>query len=157
MEWYFWLGIIAAICIAAFSMPQLVYTIKTKNTSGVSLWMFILLAFGDLCFVIQGIGILADKGLDPVKRLSSGLPLLLANLISCTIAVIVLAFKIRNKVWSKKFSTTEKDFCENYETYRTKILRAKAEKAEGVKVNEPDNTLPDQTSGAAGNGTAQVA
>lgn len=142
-RWYFWVGLIAAICISIFSMPQLVRVLKTKKTTEVSLLMYILLTFGDFCFALNGIGVLCSNSVLG-ERLAAGLPLLLANIVACTSAAIVLFFKLRNMHYAKKFSVTEKEFCDNYEAFKTKIKMAKAEKkAEKAAAELPkDTTAP---------------
>lgn len=142
MAWYFYLGLVAAICIAAFTIPQLVQVLKTKNTCGLSAIMLALLVFGDFCFALNGIGLLADKSAEMVVRLSGGLPLLLANIISCSISAILLFLKLRALHYAKKFQTTERQFCDNYQAYKTKIKMARADK-EAAKRVEVTDKLPD--------------
>lgn len=137
MQWYGIIGLIAAVCIAAFTIPQLVQVLKTKNTCGLSAIMLGLLTFGDFCFAINGIGVLAVE-----HSLSGGLPLLLANAISCTISAILLFLKLRAMHYAKKFQTTEKQFCENYEAYKTKIKMAKVEKDAAKNVEVPKDEKP---------------
>lgn len=145
LGWYFYIGLIAAICISAFTIPQLVQVIRTKNTCGLSAIMLGLLVFGDFCFALNGIGVLADKAHIPNigSRLSGGLPLLLANIIACSISAILLFLKLRSMHYAKKFQTTEKQFCENYEAYKAKIRIARAEKDAAKAVEVPkDPTAP---------------
>lgn len=139
MEWYFYIGLIAAICIAAFTIPQLVQVLKTKHTEGLSAIMLGLLVFGDFCFALNGIGLLADGAVEIGKRLSGGLPLLLANLVSCTISAILLFLKLRSRHYAKKFQISEKEFCDNYGAYKTKIKMQKVE-----KIAEKQNETPSE-------------
>ncbi len=141
MAWYFYVGLIAAICISIYCLPQLIYVIKTKNTCGISLWMLILMLAGDVFFVIQAIGMF----IDPLytDNISGALPIFLANFFALIVGAILMVFKLRSMHYSKKFQTTEKQFCENYESYRTKIRMAKAEKEAAKKVEVPsDPTAP---------------
>lgn len=128
MKWYGYVGFIAAFCIAIYSLPQFIKIIKTKNTTAISALMFITMFFGDLFFILQAIGILADKSVDSVTRLSTGLPNLLANLIAISICSCILFLKIRNMVWSKKLSISEKKFCENYQKSVAEIIKLKEKK-----------------------------
>lgn len=130
MAWYGIVGLIAAICIAVFNGPQLIQVIKTKNTNGMSVWMLLLLIVGNLFFALNGIGVLLDTAKIPelAGRLSAGLPLFLANVVALTISVILMVFKLRSLYWAKKFDVTEKEFCENYESYKTKRKMLRAEK-----------------------------
>lgn len=147
LQWYFYVGIVAAAAIAIFSMPQLINIIKTKNTTGVPLAMYIILAIGGLCFVISVIGQLAQL---KVAALSAALPVLIANAISFGTAIAILIFKFLNKHWAKKFNVTEKDFCDNYPTYKAKIQIIKAEKAKEKALKKQGDVIktaePQQTS-----------
>lgn len=51
----FILGVIASLCISIYTIPQLIMLIKSKNSSGISAPMFLILIIGDLFFIIQGI------------------------------------------------------------------------------------------------------
>lgn len=135
MTWYFWVGLIAAACIAIYCMPQLIHVMRTKNTCGISIWMLILMIAGDLFFVIDAIGIFVDPKVDSV---SAGLPLFLANFISLVVGVTLLVFKLRALHYAKVFKTTEKLFCDNYEGYRTKIKMSKAEKIAQKQIDKPE-------------------
>lgn len=142
MTWYFWIGLLAAACIAAFNFPQLIQVIKTKNTCGMSTIMLLILLAGDLFFVLDGIGMLADG-----QGIKNGLPILLANGIATIMTGILLAFKLRARRWSKKFNITEKEYCENYDNYRTKRHMIKAEKAASKLEEETKPTTPPITAG----------
>lgn len=130
LQWYFWVGLIAAVCISIFTMPQLIQVIRTKHTEGLSIMMLCLLTFGDFCFALNGIGVLVDTAHIPElgSRLSGGLPLFLANVIATTISAILLWIKFSRRRWAKKFGVTEKEFCDNYETFKAKIKMQKIEK-----------------------------
>lgn len=142
--WYFYIGLIAAILIAIFSMPQLFKTIKTKNTESVSLWTFILLVVGDLFFAIQGLAMLCDKELiDVGKNISNGLPLFLANLISFTSSSIVLFFKVRNMLWAKRRGITESQLAENYKQIKADEKQAKLVK----KMEKQKEKMKDKSNG----------
>ncbi|MEP7144055.1 MAG: SemiSWEET transporter [Ferruginibacter sp.] len=78
------IGLAAAFCTTTSFLPQAIKTIQTKNTSGISLSMYSLFAFGTLLWLIYGI---AD----------SNLPVAIANGITLIFAVIILIYKIRYK------------------------------------------------------------
>lgn len=147
MQWYFYIGLIAAICIAAFNFPQLIQVIKTKNTCGMSVIMLLILLGGDIFFVLNGIGILADKDMEQKARISAGLPLLLANLIATIMTATLLFFKLRAIRWAKKFEITEKEYCENYDSYRTKRKMIHAEKAAAKEESNTKDTTPPVVAG----------
>ncbi|MCQ3907196.1 MAG: PQ-loop domain-containing transporter [Mycoplasmoidaceae bacterium] len=77
-------------------MPQLIKVIKTKDTCGMSALMLLILTVGDFFFVLNGIGILANKDMAQADRISSGLPLLLANGIALAITLILLFMKLNS-------------------------------------------------------------
>lgn len=142
--WYFYIGLIAAILIAIFSMPQLIKTFKTKNTESVSLWMFVLLVVGDLFFAIQGLAMLCDPRLKASgTNIATGLPLFLANVISFTSSSIVLFFKIRNMIWAKRRGITETQLAENYAQIKADEKQAKLVK----KMEKQKEKMKDTSNG----------
>jgi len=77
-------GLAAAFCTTASFLPQAIKTIQTKNTSGISLSMYSLFAFGTLLWLSYGI-------------LDNNLPVTIANGITLVFSVIILVYKIRYK------------------------------------------------------------
>lgn len=75
-------GLVAAFCTTISFVPQAVKTIKTKDTSSISLTMYLLFTFGTLMWLVYGL-------------LSGNLPVILANAITFLLASIILYFKIR--------------------------------------------------------------
>ena len=78
------LGLSAAFCTTASFLPQAIKTIQTKNTSGISLSMYSLFAFGTLLWFLYGVA-------------SSDTPVLVANGITLIFAVVILIYKIKYK------------------------------------------------------------
>jgi MtN3 and saliva related transmembrane protein len=78
------IGLIAATCTTASFIPQAIKTIQTKDTSGISLSMYSLFAFGTVMWLIYGI-------------ISSNLPVSLANGITLIFSLIILIYKIKYK------------------------------------------------------------
>jgi MtN3 and saliva related transmembrane protein len=78
------IGLAAAFCTTTSFLPQAIKTIQTKDTSGISLSMYSLFAFGTLLWFVYG---LADNNL----------PVAIANGITLLFAVIILAYKIKYK------------------------------------------------------------
>ncbi len=76
-------GYAAAICMIFGYMPQAIYTIRTRDTDGIAMTTFLLLGFGSLFFVIQGI-------------LISNIPLVLTNAITTVSSAIVFVIKVQN-------------------------------------------------------------
>ncbi|PSU36519.1 hypothetical protein C9I99_05080 [Photobacterium lutimaris] len=78
------LGSVAAACTTLSFLPQVLHTIKTKDTEGISLTMYVLFVFGILCWLIYGL-------------LSHDLPLMLGNGITLVLSSIVLLLKLKSK------------------------------------------------------------
>ena len=64
-------------------LPQAWYTIRTRDTDGIAMTTFLLLGFGSLFFVIQGI-------------LLDNVPLVITNTITTVSSAIVFFIKIKN-------------------------------------------------------------
>ena len=78
------IGYMAACGTTMSFLPQAIKTIQTKNTSGISLYMYWLFTLGTLCWLIYGI-------------LSGSLPVAIANAVTMVFASIILIYKIRYK------------------------------------------------------------
>lgn len=78
------LGMSAAVCTTASFLPQALKTIRTRNTAGISLYMYALFAFGTLLWFVYGI-------------LSKNIPIVAANGITLVFSLIILVYKIRYK------------------------------------------------------------
>ncbi len=77
------IGYLAAICMVCGYLPQAIYTIRTRDTDGIALPTFLLLGFGSIFFVIQGL-------------MLSNWPLVITNAITTISSAIVFAIKIHN-------------------------------------------------------------
>ena len=89
-----WLNIFgwaASICMILGYMPQAIVTMRTRNTDGIALPTFLMMAIGGLCFMLQGI-------LHKPDILWS---LFLTNLVTTTCSVIVFSIKIYNDYFKK--------------------------------------------------------
>ena len=78
------IGYLAAIGTTISFLPQAIKTIRTKNTSGISLYMYALFTTGTLFWLIYGLMI-------------GSLPVTIANAITLVFASIILVYKIRYK------------------------------------------------------------
>ncbi|HVZ95434.1 MAG TPA: SemiSWEET transporter [Chitinophagaceae bacterium] len=78
------LGLVAAFCTTVSFLPQAMKTIRTRNTSSISLAMYSLFTTGTLFWLIYGIA-------------SHSLPVSLANAVTLVFAMIILGYKIRYK------------------------------------------------------------
>lgn len=78
------LGLFAAFCTTLSFLPQAIKTIRTKDTSGISLSMYALFTFGTLLWLLFGI-------------FSSDVPVTAANFVTLIFATIILFYKIKYK------------------------------------------------------------
>ena len=78
-----WLGYLAATCTTLSFVPQAVKTIRTRNTSGISLGMYVVFTVG-LCFWLA-YGIVLGSW-----------PMLLSNVVTLALALVILALKLRH-------------------------------------------------------------
>ena len=111
-------GIIAAVCIAVYTFPQLIRLLKTKNSSGISISMFILLVIGDFFFILQCFislyGAFQDQDSTIAVQVWLGtmLPVGIANIAGFIGALLTLCIKTKNILSAKKLDITEKEYCE---------------------------------------------
>ena len=80
-----WLG---SISLILGYLPQAIQTIRTRNTDGISLPGFIMMAVGCFAFVVQGL-------------LVENYYLVLTNLITFTCSVIIFVIKMQNDLKKK--------------------------------------------------------
>lgn len=78
------IGYLAAFGTTVSFLPQAIKTIQTKNTSGISLYMYALFTAGTLLWLIYGV-------------MSHSLPVAVANVITFVFASIILVYKIKYK------------------------------------------------------------
>ena len=78
------LGLIAAVFTTTSFLPQVFKTYKTKDTSGLSLSMYIIFFIGVLLWLIYGV-------------LINSLSIILANIITASLTLYLLLMKIRYK------------------------------------------------------------
>ena len=78
------IGYLAACGTTISFLPQAIKTIQTKNTSGISLYMYALFTLGTLFWLTYGL-------------LVGSWPVTAANAITFVFASVILAYKIRYK------------------------------------------------------------
>ena len=78
------IGYLAAACTTLSFLPQAIKTIRTKDTSSISLSMYALFTFGTLAWFTFGIFI-------------NNIPVYLANGVTLIFASIILIYKLRYK------------------------------------------------------------
>ena len=84
MNSYTTIGFLAAFCTTVSFVPQVIQVMRTKETKGISLGMYIIFTFGIACWLAYGI-CLGD------------LPMTISNAITLALAATVLMYKIRYK------------------------------------------------------------
>ena len=76
------IGLIAGTCTTVSLLPQVIKTIKVKETKDISISMYIILSIGLFLWIFYGVFI-------------NSLPIILANSFSLILAVIVLILKVK--------------------------------------------------------------
>ncbi len=77
-------GLSAAFCTSASFLPQAIKTIQTKDTSGISLYMYSLFVFGTLLWFLYGI-------------FTANIPVYTANGFTLIFSMVILGYKIKYK------------------------------------------------------------
>lgn len=75
-------GFIAAICTTISFLPQALKIIKTKETAGISLSMYMIFTAGVFLWLVYGI-------------LKKDIPVTLANAVTLVFAGIIIRFKLK--------------------------------------------------------------
>ncbi len=75
------LGYIAATLTTVSFLPQVIKTVKTRDTSGISLYMYVFFILGLILWFIYGLKI-------------KSMPIILANLFTGLMAMIILFYKL---------------------------------------------------------------
>lgn len=78
------IGLVAAFCTTISFLPQAIKTIRSKDTSGISLTMYAIFVTGTLAWLAYGL-------------LLPSLPVIIGNLITSAFAGVILAYKIKYK------------------------------------------------------------
>lgn len=84
-------GIVASLGLIFGYLPQAIQTIRTRNTDGISMPAFIMMAVGSLAFMCQG-WMLGREGVF----------MFFTNVITFTCSVIIFVIKILNDRKKKK-------------------------------------------------------
>ena len=77
-----WMGALAATCTTLSFVPQAVKTIRTRDTSGISLWMYLIFTFGIACWF--GYGLFLNSW-----------PMIISNAVTFVLAVTILSMKLK--------------------------------------------------------------
>ncbi len=84
-------GIVASVCMILGYLPQAVETIRTRNTDGIALPTFLMMAIGGFAFMLQGL----------LHKPDIIWSLFLTNLVTTTCSCIVFCIKIYNDYFKK--------------------------------------------------------
>ncbi|MGZ5286993.1 MAG: SemiSWEET transporter [Flavisolibacter sp.] len=84
MNWIEIIGFSAAAATTISFVPQTIQTIKTKDTRGISLGMYLIFTTGVLLWLLYGI-------------FSKNFPIIAANVVTLALATIILGYKIKYK------------------------------------------------------------
>lgn len=77
-----WMGYMAAVLTTVAFVPQALKTIRSRDTSGISLAMYIIFTIGIACWFGYGLAL-------------GSWPMIVANSITFVLAAVILGLKIR--------------------------------------------------------------
>ena len=84
LEWGMeWMGYLAAVLTTAAFVPQAVKTLLSRDTSGISLSMYVIFTLGIACWFGYGIYL-------------ASWPMIVSNLITFGLSAAILALKLRH-------------------------------------------------------------
>ncbi len=84
------LGWLGSIGLILGYLPQAIQTIRTRQTDGISLPGFIMMAVGSFCFMCQGLMLCIQQGIQV------GIFFFITNFITATCAAIIFFIKMKN-------------------------------------------------------------
>ena len=84
-------GIVASVGMILGYLPQAIETIRTRNTDGIALPTFLMMAIGGFAFMIQGL----------IHKPDIIWSLFLTNLVTTSCSCIVFGIKIYNDYFKK--------------------------------------------------------
>lgn len=85
-------GWVASICLILGYLPQAIETIRTRQTDGIALPTFLMIAVGGICFMLQGI----------LHKPEVLWALFITNLITTISSLIVFIIKLNNDYGKKR-------------------------------------------------------
>ena len=78
-----WMGYAAATCTTLSFIPQAVKTIRSRDTSGISLWMYVAFTFGIACWFGYGVSL-------------QSWPMIVSNAITFLLSSTILGLKLKH-------------------------------------------------------------
>ncbi|MBR2101719.1 MAG: PQ-loop repeat-containing protein [Prevotella sp.] len=85
-------GWVASISLILGYLPQAIQTIRTRNTDGIALPTFLMMAVGGICFMLQGI----------LHKPEVLWALFITNFVTTACSIVIFAIKIYNDYIKKK-------------------------------------------------------
>jgi MtN3 and saliva related transmembrane protein len=85
-------GIVASVALIMGYLPQALQTIRTRNTDGIALPTFLMMAVGGICFMLQGI----------LHKPEVLWALFITNFVTTACSIVIFAIKIYNDYFKKK-------------------------------------------------------
>ncbi len=112
-------GMLGSLLTIVCFIPQGLKTLKTKDTSGISI-IFPIAALISSFFWISG-GVLAivhpfvfnGNGSSVANGLVTGIPIILTNLVTSIVNVTITVIKLKNMSNAKKLNISEEEYCHN--------------------------------------------
>ena len=89
MNWITVIGLVAAFCTTTSFIPQAIKSVRTKQTDGISLPMYVVFTFGTAMWFIYGLA-------------SSNVPVVLANGVTLILSSVILFVKIKHSITKPK-------------------------------------------------------
>lgn len=77
-----WIGFVAATLTTLSFVPQAVRTIRTRDTRGISLWMYVMFTVGLACWLAYGFVLMSW-------------PMILSNIVTLALSLTILTLKLR--------------------------------------------------------------
>ena len=78
------IGFIAAFCTTISFLPQAIKTIKTKDTSGISLGMYVIFTSGVFAWTVYGLMV-------------GDYPIIIANIVTFLLSSTILVLKLKHR------------------------------------------------------------
>lgn len=78
-----WMGYMAAVLTTVAFVPQALKTIRSRDTSGISLAMYVIFTVGVACWFGYGVFL-------------ASWPMILANIVTFALAMTILGLKLRH-------------------------------------------------------------
>ncbi|MBV9697569.1 MAG: SemiSWEET transporter [Gammaproteobacteria bacterium] len=78
-----WVGYAAAVFTTGAFVPQALHTVRTRDTRGLSLWMYLTFTIGVALWLMYGLELRAW-------------PVVIANFITMLLALLILMLKVRH-------------------------------------------------------------